>query len=602
MLYYYQGLTCDFIKMGKTDKTNTLTEKEDLALKGLGEDDNIVITKADKGNAVVILNKKDYHDKLLNLLSDETKFDCIESDLTIIRENKLKNILTNLVKNNTITKEIFNKIRPVGSRPGIIYGLPKIHKPNYPLRPIISSSGTYNYNLVKLLDELIKPLLSDSKYILKDTFDFINIVSKLPSAGVKMVSFDVVSLFTNIPLLETIEIIVKRAFKDNSTFHGFKKKDFVKLLKIATQQSHFHHLGLHFDQIDGVAMGSPLAPTFANFFMDEFETIHMEEFTNLGVKIWHRYVDDTFVLMEKYCDTEKLLTIMNSKHKNIKFTIENEVNKKIPFLDVLIRRQTEGFHTSVYHKPTFTGVYLNWFSLTSKVYKIGLIKCLLGRTWRICSDYESIHKEFTQINEVLKRNGYPEDVIDCEIKKFLDKKFVHQELSDTIVIDDEEITKKLFLVLPYINDSVEELGQKLVNLTKKYYPKVKLRVLFKSPSTISNSFSFKEKTPKMLQSNLVYSINCAECNDFYVGKTSRCLIRRINEHKTGLGTEEYKSALFKHSRSTGHRIDYENVTILDTASSDNKLLLKEMLHINRLKPTLNKQKNSALFSLIIGAG
>ncbi len=74
----------------------------------------------------------------------------------------------------------------------------------------------------------------------------------------------------------------------------------------------------------------------------------------------------------------------------------------------------------------------------------------------------------------------------------------------------------------------------------------------------------------------------------------------IKEHKLGSGIEEYKSALFKHTRSTGHKIDYNSPVILDKASNHNKLLLKEMLHINRLKPTLNKQKKSALFNMIIG--
>ena len=113
-------------------------------------------------------------------------------------------------------------------------------------------------------------------------------------------------------------------------------------------------------------------------------------------------------------------------------------------------------------------------------------------------------------------------------------------------------------------------------------------------------FSFKEKTPLTLQSLVVYRMNCLDCNEFYVGKTSRCLQRRVKEHRLGTGTEEYKSALFKHARSTGHRIDYNNPVILDKASNDNKLLLKEMLQINRLKPTLNTQKKSALFNMIIG--
>ena len=69
--------------------------------------------------------------------------------------------------------------------------------------------------------------------------------------------------------------------------------------------------------------------------------------------------------------------------------------------------------------------------------------------------------------------------------------------------------------------------------------------------------------------------------------------------KKGKGDDENKSSLFKHSVDKNHEIDYDNIEIIDKANNDRKLLFKEMLHINNLKPTLNKQKKSALFSLII---
>ncbi len=124
--------------------------------------------------------------------------------------------------------------------------------------------------------------------------------------------------------------------------------------------------------------------------------------------------------------------------------------------------------------------------------------------------------------------------------------------------------------------------------------------MFTCPKTVSSIFSFKEKTPEHLRSKIVYKIGCKDCESFYVGKTSRCFIRRLEEHKKGTGSEDYESALFKHEKSTGHTIDYDNATILDQASTDKKVLLKEMLYINKLRPNLNTQKKSELFSLIIG--
>ena len=94
-----------------------------------------------------------------------------------------------------------------------------------------------------------------------------------------------------------------------------------------------------------------------------------------------------------------------------------------------------------------------------------------------------------------------------------------------------------------------------------------------------------------LQSLVVYRIKCKDCGDFYVGKTSRCIYRRVIEHQKGTGVGEYKSSLFKHAKNTGHSIDYKNVEIIDGASIDHKLLLKEILQINKLKPQLIVQKS-----------
>ena len=79
--------------------------------------------------------------------------------------------------------------------------------------------------------------------------------------------------------------------------------------------------------------------------------------------------------------------------------------------------------------------------------------------------------------------------------------------------------------------------------------------MFTCPKTIGNMFSHKDKTPSLLRSLVVYKIKCKDCNDFYIGKTARCLIRRLNEHKKGKGDDENKSSLFKHSVDKNHEID-----------------------------------------------
>ena len=132
-------------------------------------------------------------------------------------------------------------------------------------------------------------------------------------------------------------------------------------------------------------MGSPLGPTFANFFIDALENKIMTKLKSLGVKVWFRYVDDTFVIINSRERVEEVMNFLNTQHHNIKFTVETEANNSIPFLDTRVKRNKDSGLT-LYHKKTFTGTYLNWTSLTDWKYKVGLICCLLDRIWKICSD------------------------------------------------------------------------------------------------------------------------------------------------------------------------------------------------------------------------
>jgi hypothetical protein len=166
-------------------------------------------------------------------------------------------------------------------------------------------------------------------------------------------------------------------------------------------------------------MGSPLGPFMANVFMDWLERKHRAKLTELGVNVWFRYVDDTFVVLKnKECST-KVFDYLNTLHPQIQFTKEEENNSRLPFLDVLVIRKEDELATKIYRKPTFTGVYLKWTSLTSIKYKLGLIYCLLDRAWKICSSPEARKTEISTIRSILAKNDYPTQIIDREIAKFM---------------------------------------------------------------------------------------------------------------------------------------------------------------------------------------
>ena len=111
---------------------------------------------------------------------------------------------------------VCDRVSPSGSRAGVLYGLPKIHKDGIPIRPIISAVNTYNYELAKYLVEILSPLVNN-EFTVRDTYEFVNKASNLnPEIDRFMASFDVDSLFTNVPTKETIDLILDLAFaKDN---------------------------------------------------------------------------------------------------------------------------------------------------------------------------------------------------------------------------------------------------------------------------------------------------------------------------------------------------------------------------------------------------
>ena len=152
-----------------------------------------------------------------------------------------------------------------------------------------------------------------------------------------MCSLDVTSLFTNVPLDETIQICLDRLYSlpDPPQLPRSVLKD---LLQFATKKSHFI-FGQYYDQIDGVAMGSPLGPVLANIFMCHFEEKWLMN-SRFCPSLWFRYVDDTSTMFDSKDNANEFLSFLNSRHDSIKFTLEFEEDNKIPFLDTRHPSQT----------------------------------------------------------------------------------------------------------------------------------------------------------------------------------------------------------------------------------------------------------------------
>ena len=195
---------------------------------------------------------------------------------------------------------------PSGSAAACIYATPKMHKfsscDSFPkLRPIVSSIDTFNYNLARFLCHLLSPLVSND-YSCKDTFSFVSQIKNINLSKTFLVSCNVTSLFTNIPLQETIVIAINLIFNHNPNLN-ITRKELKKLFLFATSQTHFIFNSKFYNQIDGVAMGSPLAPVLANIFMGFHESKWLNEYNLNKPKFYLRYVDDILAAFDNEEDS-----------------------------------------------------------------------------------------------------------------------------------------------------------------------------------------------------------------------------------------------------------------------------------------------------------
>ena len=243
----------------------------------------------------------------------------------------------------------YDKLYPFGSANARIYGTRKMHKFSssdsfLKLCRIVSSIDTFNYNLACFLCDHLSPLVPN-KYFCKDTFSFVSQIKNANLSQKMVVSCHITSLFINNPLQETIDIAINLIFNQNPN-PNITRKELKRLFLFATSQTDFIFNSKFYNQIDGVAMGSPSAPVLANIFISFQESKWFNEYNLNKAKFYLRYVDDILAAFVNEQDSLNFFNFLINKHSNIKLTIEKQINHSIAFLDVFISGTNNQNHTS----------------------------------------------------------------------------------------------------------------------------------------------------------------------------------------------------------------------------------------------------------------
>ena len=455
------ALAHNYCKIIPNDNSLINTREIVEAVRKLKSNDSITITKPDKGSGIVIMNKNDYMDKMKTILEDESKFIKLgpvsDFDNILKIEKKINAVFKRLVSSEELSQAIVDDLKPVGSMRPRLYGLPKLHKPDKPLRPILSMINSPQHGLAKFLNIMLEPVITYfSKFVVKDSFVVIQKIRNINAENTFMSSFDVKKLFSSVPLDEVITISTEMLYR--LTKPTIKKENFISLLRIATSEVKFSFNDIMYSQVDGVAMGSPLGPTLANIFMGHLE---YKVIPNLSNQISYlRYMDDCLVISNSREDNYALFKNLNGLHEAISFTKEEENNNILPFLDILIIRESNRFLTTVHRKATFTGQYLHFQSFCSKKRKVNLIRTLCHRAHMICSP-ELLEKEIKNISDIFIKNGYPESLVSRVIK-------LHKESLSVVKPYGPE---KLHVVLkvPYAGNKSYSMMNKVKSITESAF-------------------------------------------------------------------------------------------------------------------------------------
>ena len=546
----------------KTDR-NPLPERFIKAIASLRNCESIIISKSDKDGKIVILDKDLYISKAMDLLNDTSTYEKLNKDPSnTIAPEFYKNVRK--IGGNKRCNEILEKLKCINPTLPYFYGLPKTHKDGIPLRPIVSNKSSFMYKISKWLANLLSPFLGTfSPSHIKHSEDFICKFnnSNIPTQNIKLLSLDVESLFTKVPINDVLTFLSDKLQPYEDHFPvGLGKT--IELIKLCVTNNVFSFNGSYYKQKFGCSMGNPLSPLLANIYMEYFETVLLSPIKPSDM-VWYRYVDDIFSYWDnRWGNFDEFLISLNSLVPSIKFKCEWEKDNCLPFLDILIIRRNNRYVFTVYRKPTFSISYIHFLSYHNEKIKIGVACNLFLRALRICST-EFLDEEFFIIKQHLTYLKYPDYIVERAKNKA--KSIFYRGKKEMI---SQRPQNKI--ILPYT-----ESISKISNTLGKDNP-----IIFSYPRSIGSSIINVFQNKKEVTAG-VYNIPCNDCEKSYYGQTGRSINHRILEHKRAVRYGHENNGIFLHLKNTGHRINWENSELIFKSSCGYKRKIIEAAVIKR---------------------
>ena len=579
------------------DRKSNLTRQETKALHSLKKRTDIVIKPADKGSAVVVMDRDHYISEAERQLNDKDFYKLLEHDPTLEYAERVSQKLEAMVDEGHISEKNLEYLTVTSPKAGRFYLLPKIHKAGNPGRPIVSANGHPTEKISEFIDFHLRPHVNRLPSHIQDTTDYLNKTDSVPCPdNTLLVSLDVVSLYTNIPHADGIEAC--REAWDSRDIKDPPTETLVDLLKLVLQCNNFTFDNKHYLQVQGTAMGTKMAPSYANVFMGRLENCLLQS-VPLTPSLWLRFIDDIDMRWPHGQDTlSNFLTLANSFHPSIKFTHEVSNDRHI-FLDTVSKLDNTGTHVDVYSKPTDTHQYLLPSSCHPKHCARNIPYSQALRIRRICSDEDTFEIRASELKQNLEHRGYSSNLVSDGIDKARE-----QNRSDLLQYRPVQKTSRIpFVVtyhpnLPNLRQTIDRNWSNIENCPRlhRLFPEKPI-IAYRRPKSIrdilvraklpqldnptvdggsgpcgdprcktcqlmpvTNTFSSTNGAVSTMNSvtnckssNVIYLMTCTVCNKQYVGETKLTIAKRMNLHRSDWSLKRFsRSPVAEHCYLPNH--------------------------------------------------
>jgi hypothetical protein len=518
--------------------------------------------------------------------------------------------------------------------------LPKIHKTlqKPPGRPIVSGVNGPTEKLSSLVDYWLQTSVQGVPSYIQDTTHMLRTLQEWNiqfgpfEPHVKLVTIDVVGLYTNIPHDDLrLALISKLGGQSNSDTPPIEM--ITKITDHVLQNNVFCVEGEFYQQIHGTAMGTPMAPSISILFMAWLEENMIRDSPVLiPDHFWKRFIDDILMLWTGTDDElDAFIKHINSYHSTIKFTVESSTTS-IPFLDIKISLVDGFLQTDLYSKPTDTHSYLHYQSCHPSHVVKNIPYSQFLRLKRLCSDEEHFAERCNEMESHFSKRGYSASAVHDARQKVANmareetlhykpkttstrpplvvthhplnppfRKWLH-ELQDSVINTSERMSKVLPIppvvgernchslrrmlmpsVLPFPKDNKPgtcKCERKKCIICKEHLVQA---TTFKSQVT-EEVFTIRDKMTCDTK-NLIYLLFCDKCNNSqYVGETQNSLRTRFYLHRSDIKTKA-GFLVSKHFNQPNHSLSNLKVIIIEKEYMDGKerRLCRENFWMTKLK-------------------